>query len=310
MNYKISSFYDVPPQKINSRPQEDYLSFNKDAKAFVVADGVGLWDGIEYIKKYPNTSGSGKISKIFCQSFIKYLTKNPKANIQKAFEQSNIASATANKNRSKYNILKNKNGLFAATAAMAHIKNNVLEWAQICDSGIMVINKDGKIRLKQDSYEQLFNWPNDIKKYDTDLRILIFRSLIRNAVDKNNKAIGYGIITGEPEVNYYLKSGKLKLSPGDCVFLYTDGFTPYLEIQNFRKMIINSLSEKDLQKNINNFIQKQIAPIKNKLSNYKISPYKNTKTVEKELCSMLQNHKSAIKWAKEKSLVIIKVSDK
>ena len=126
----------------------------------------------------------------------------------------------------------------------------MLEWAHVCDAGIAVLNKNGKIKLKKDGCASYFQWPHDAGRYDFATWEFINRTIARNAVSARGKLLGYGVVTGEPEALRYVESGSFRLAVSDTVVLYTDGFTPYFSLASFRNVIAHVSSHILLQKKI------------------------------------------------------------
>lgn len=250
---EVFSFWE--PASLSKQPREDYFAFDGKSGTFVIADGVGLYEGIEYVGKYPRSSGTYRISRAFCKAFINYLTRHPKGGIQEGFRVSNAAAARINEGRSKYDVFKKHKNLFAATAAMAKIKESVLEWGQIADAGVAVIGKDGKLKFRKDNDYWRVPLPKDIGFYESSTYTFSARTFLRNAISKEGKLLGYGVITGEPEAERYLRTGKCSLTRGDIVLLYTDGFTPYIKLPSFRKTILLTDSKRGFRIAIEDLIK-------------------------------------------------------
>lgn len=291
---------------LKGRPREDFFAFDVKTGAFAVADGVGLWEGIEYTGRYPSSSGSGRLSRAFCQAFVRYFKKHPRAGIVTGFIAGNTAAKKVNRHRSKYDVFQKHRGFFAATAAMIHLKGQTLEWAHLGDAGVMVIGPKGEVRLRRDSCPNYFPWPSDVGCYKSSTWTFFARTLARNAVDKENRPMGYGVITGELEAIHYLESGALKLSPDEVVVLYTDGFTPYLEVPEFRRQISQLESEVELSRVVNDLLEKNTVHLRKALKNYRFDSRLNIEVLEERWRKILGRHFNEVRWVKEKSLLLIK----
>jgi len=289
------------------RPREDFLAYNAQQGAFVVADGVGLWEGIEYMGKYPRSSGSGRLSLAFCEAFTHHFTRHPHAKVADGFMAGNAAAKEVNRDRSKYNVFRKHRGLFAATAAMARVDGQTLHWAHICDAGVMVIGANGKVKLHKDGCRHHFPWPNDVRGYELSMWTLFVRTLVRNAISKENELLGYGVITGEPEVERYVESGTYRLSPNDIVVLHTDGFAPYLALPEFRKRIIQLESQSELRGVVEDFIEKKTASLRKALQGHRVDGRASVEVIEGKLREILGKRFREVEWAKEKSLIIVKI---
>ncbi len=239
------------------RPFEDAMKYDAASGAFAIADGVGLWEGIEYQGRYPKKSGSARIAMVFCDAFINHHKRNPNSNLLAAFRAGNAAAARVNVGRSKYDVFRKHNGLFAATAAMAIVKGHQLEWAHVCDAGVAVITKSGKLKWLKDECRNSFPTPQDIRRYELSMWTLFFRTIVRNAITPDGKANGYGVVTGEPEVERYIERGTHQLLPGESVVLFSDGFAPYMKSPSFQKLIARAKSQKEFQAGAEKFIQEK-----------------------------------------------------
>jgi len=238
-------------------PAED--TFLIDDKIFCVADGV-MRDPIspkdftgksieEILKKYPNPSGAKLAADVFCKNFIKSLRtekiKNTK-NVKKAFIQGNKAIAQLNKNYiKKVDYL--ANDYFGCVISGGVIKNKKLYWGAICDCGIRVYDKSGKIKFKTPNWMKTFETYENkyIRKKNFDWSLPQYRKLIRseyrNNIKKifNNKLISFGVLTGEKEAEYFMEFGKVDLTKGDLIVFYTDGFENTVKHSKFFDVIYN-----------------------------------------------------------------------
>jgi hypothetical protein len=289
------------------RPFEDAFKYDAKLGVFAVADGVGLWKGIEYEGRYPRNSGSKKIAQAFCSDFVRHYKNNPNSNLLSAFRAGNAAAGRVNVGRSKYDVFRKHKGLFAATAAMAVIKNKELTWAHVCDAGVAVVGKDGKLKMKKDSCQNHFPMPRDIKKYDDTTWTLFFRTIARNAVSPTGESNGYGVITGEEEVEGYIEKGAYRLLPGDSVVLFSDGFAPYLELPTFRKLIVESNLEKDFRIGAEKIIKQKTEKVEQKLRGKKIDWLASVEVIMERARAILGKDAKEFEWAKEKSIIVVKV---
>ncbi len=289
------------------RPFEDALKYDAVSGAFAVADGVGLWEGIEYQGRYPKKSGSAKIAKAFCNGFVKYHKHNPDSDILAAFRAGNHSAARINTDRSKYDVFRKHKGLFAATAAMAIIKGSRIDWAHICDAGVAIITRDGKLKMKKDDCRHSFPWPRDTKQYDMSTWTLFARTIVRNAINSNGRPQGYGVITGEPEVELFIQNGKHQLCHGESFILFSDGFAPYLELPAFRKLIANAVSENDFRVGVEKIIKEKTEKIRRKLSEKNIDWLASVEVIQKVINKILNKDIKEFEYVKEKSIIVIKL---
>jgi len=65
------------------------------------------------------------------------------------------------------------------------------------------------------------------------------RKYFRNKLDVNYIPYGYGVLTGEKDALIYIIYDKLDLENKDVVLFFTDGFLPYLDEPEFKKVILS-----------------------------------------------------------------------
>lgn len=252
MIYKISLPNDLYGHLM---PPED--SMLVEGRIFCVADGVTREPitpkNFTYIRnykessiKYPNPSGARLVSDIFCESFINYLdNKTPSVkNIKDAFIYGNKAVGKFNKKHVK-KIDYLTNDLFACVASGGIIIRNKLYWGNICDCGIIVFDKSGKIKFQTPNlmnsfikYEKKYLHKSNFNSFNPRYRIMI-RSEHRNKKAEiiNGMYSSYGALTGEKEAEEFMNFGKIKLNKGDLIIFYTDGFEDTVQHKKFFKTI-------------------------------------------------------------------------
>ncbi len=235
-------------------PPEDSMSV--EGRIFCVADGITR-DPIspkdftnlsieESLKKYPNPSGARFAADIFCELFIKSLNKKVPSlkTIRNAFIFGNKKIAELNKKHVKkvdYLV----NDFFGCVASGGAVYKNKLYWGGICDCGIIIYDKNGKVKFQTpnwmkpfEDYENKhlrkkdFNWP--MAKYRK-----MIRSEYRNNAKKivNNKCVSYGALTGETAAKKFMNFGEIDLNKGDLIVFYSDGFESTVQHKKFFKMI-------------------------------------------------------------------------
>lgn len=244
-------------------PQEDFLLESKKYPIFVVADGVTLIQYILNSEPYPNPSPAGDVAKIFCQEFIKAAETQ-----YETFTDTDMADCfvQANKAVQKYNTecgrTKNtvdywKNDFYAATAAFVVIKDTLVYWGSICDSYVTHI-QNGKVIFSSPQCSALKETDGPVfsgDPHDRKTKTIFTWKTKRNGINKENKRIGYGVITGEKESEKYLSSGKFKLKADDTVVLFTDGFEDFLKLPDFTSLLTTWPT--DLESRIKNFTKKK-----------------------------------------------------
>lgn len=211
--------------------KEDASAIDDENGIFVVADGVHLREGIEYKGRYPNPSPAGRLAKKFCDNFLKYARG---VSIEKNFSEANRSVFSINKKRNKLATFSEAKAYFAATGAFGRIKNRVLEWGNICDSGVVIIDAKNKVTFWQ--FDHSHHGPCDelLKGYSVLDVSYMLRTIFRNAISSRGEKLGYGVITGESLAEAYAHFGKRLLRKGDIVVFATDGFEKYLGEKSFR----------------------------------------------------------------------------
>jgi len=231
-------------------PPEDSLL--TEGKIFCVADGITR-DPISKkdftnlsIEKawglYPNPSGARFAADTFCETFVKFLNKKTPSikNVQNAFILGNRAIANLNKiNIKKIDYL--ANDFFGCVASGGVITNNKLYWGGICDCGIIIYDKNGKITFHTPNWMKPFTDYEKINLQKSDYNFArpkyrkMIRSEYRNNAKKiiNNKCVSYGALTGEKDATKFMNFGEVKLNKGDLVVFYTDGFEDIVQHKKF-----------------------------------------------------------------------------
>lgn len=244
--------------------KEDAWEISLKYPIFAIADGVALrGKGKEY---YPIPSPALKVAKIFCQEAIKFSERNYQnfslRKIKKVFEFTNKKIKDFNKKRGITKERKDFNywnvDFYHCTAAFALIKDEKLYWGKICDSEIFVYDQKGNLKFQSPS-ASIFKpgpWDKKIAQFQqgTPEREAQARKIYRNRLDKKNKPYGYGVLTGEESALYYLSKGVINLTKGDIIFLFTDGFRDYFDLEEFKKALSNW---KNLEKTIKRLSQTQ-----------------------------------------------------
>lgn len=235
-----NTFDNIKTIGFNFPIEDQFYANNTEA---IVADGItrdpiGISDfskcsGEDFIKNYPRPSGGELAAKVICDTF----SKTNGSLVDSLIECNNSVKILNDKYVPNCDYL--ENDYYGSTAACISIQNDMLNYAYICDSGVIVYDKEGNIRFKTDDDKEIYSDPviNNIgiPWYLKEARKIV-RSEYRN--NPNNKA-SYGALTGESNAIHYIRSGQLKLLNGDIILVYSDGFTNYLTDRDFINHLIN-----------------------------------------------------------------------
>ena len=137
-----------------------------------------------------------------------------------------------------------ENDYYGAVASCICIKDNILNYAYICDCGVIVYDKIGNIKFKTEDDKELYSDPyiNNIGiPWNLPEARKIVRSEYRNNINKvvDGNCISYGALTGEESAINFIRSGQLKIEEGDIIIVYSDGVSYYLTDKEFINHIIN-----------------------------------------------------------------------
>lgn len=203
----------------------------------------------EILKKYPNPSGAKLVADVFCKSFSKtVLRKSPTMElVKKAFIAANNNIAKINK-KHIHNVDYLVNDFYGCVASGGVILGNKLYWGGISDCGIIVFDKNGKVKFQTE------NWMSDFVDYENKyLKTRDFnwakpkyRKMIRSEFRNNStqiineKLVSYGVLTGEKTATAFMNFGEVKLDKKDLIVFYTDGFEDTIKRKDFFKKIYSN----------------------------------------------------------------------
>lgn len=235
------------PAYFANLPQEDYLRASARYPIYAVADGVTLLEWIIEGRPYPRPSPAGEVSRIFCEAAAHaaeaaYDAIASPEDIRRIFAAGNeaVAHYQAAEGRTKETVDYWHTDFFAATAAIAVIKDGVVYWGSICDSYVIRLDSTGRVLSKTpicDSLAEAAPTPYEGIAGDLAARTKYRWRHLRNRLDAAGKRVGYGVITGEPEALAYVSVGAWPLAEGDRVAVLTDGFEEYLEESDFTALL-------------------------------------------------------------------------
>lgn len=232
-------------------PVEDQC-YATDEEA-IVADGitrdpVGISDlnsisFTEMLKLYPRPSGGELAAKTITEVF-----KESKGTIKERLIACNNAIKKLNKKYIKQcDYL--QHDYYGAVAASIQIKDNILEYAYICDCGIIVYDKNGNIKFQTKDDKELYSDPY-INKINIpwnlpEARVIVRRDFRNNPNNiQNGICVSYGAITGEKNAEQFIRTGQITLEKNDIIAVYSDGFVNFLKDTTFINEILHFNKEK------------------------------------------------------------------
>lgn len=219
----------------------------------IVADGitrdpVGISDlnsisFTEMLKLYPRPSGGELAAKTITEVF-----KESKGTIKERLIACNNAVKKLNKKYIKqFDYL--QHDYYGAVAASIQIKDNILEYAYICDCGIIVYDKNGNIKFQTKDDKELYSDPY-INKINIpwnlpEARVIVRRDFRNNPNNiQNGICVSYGAITGEKNAEQFIRTGQITLEKNDIIAVYSDGFVNFLKDTTFINEILHFNKEK------------------------------------------------------------------
>lgn len=234
-------------------PIEDAY-YAKDTLA-VVADGItrdpiGIPDLSkasfeEQLKRYPRPSGGEIAAKIVCSTFAEntfYKTLK---------EKMVLANQKIKECNQRYNPFCDylENDYYGTVCACAEIIDQTLFYSYICDCGVIVYDKQGKVKFQTTDEKENISDPY-IRKIGIPWNLPEARKMVRKEYRnnpyqiRNGKCVSYGTLTGEESAELFIREGDISLEDGDLIVVYSDGFTNFLHEEDFKKILLH-FHEKD-----------------------------------------------------------------
>ena len=250
-----NTFDNIKTIGLNFPIEDQYYANENEA---IVADGItrdpiGISDFSkcterEFLEKYPRPSGGELAAKEVCETFSK-----TKGSLIDRLTESNVSVKNLNK-KYIYECDYLENDYYGTVASCISIEDDILNYAYICDCGVIVYDKNGNIKFKTENDKELYSDPYinsiGISWYLPETRKIVrkeYRNNLNNIV--NGNCVAYGELTGEESAINFIRTGQLKLDEGDIIIVYSDGLSYYLNDIDFINHIIN-FNEKNFVKYI------------------------------------------------------------
>lgn len=240
-----NTFDNIATSNCNFPIEDQFYASENEA---IIADGItrdpigisdfSLCTKQDFLEKYSRPSGAELAAKVICDTF----SKTQGTLMEKLIECNKNVHILNEKYINKCDYL--QNDYFGAVASCVNIENNILNYAYICDCGIIVYDQLGNIKFQTEDDKEKYSDPF-IKNIGIpwnlpEARIIVRRDY-RNNLDniQNDKCVSYGAITGERDAIEFIRDGRLSLKNGDLILLYSDGFINFLHDKEFIKQLLN-----------------------------------------------------------------------
>lgn len=246
MNTQIQTFHfssSFPNKPV--RPDEDFLLVKENTLA--VFDGVTLL----FQDPYPNPSPAYDVSQIAAETIAEVIAQDVSQGtaslLSKVFKE-------ANSRVKEYN---NRLGITSKTVdhlsrqyastvgAFGFFANGILHFAQINDSGVMVLDPLGSREVDfVINSKPLINYLTDLEKAgkfqpgSKEEHIFVRSQVVNNRnLFYQGQKIDFGVMNGQDEAVNFLHFGCCNVVSGQIALFYTDGFLPFVYDKEFIKVL-------------------------------------------------------------------------
>ena len=253
-----NTFDNIKSIGIDFPTEDQYYASDNEA---VVADGItrdpiGISDLSkcsikEFVDNYPRPSGAELAAREVCDSF----SHSSGSLKERLIIANKDVKELNNKYLDKCDYL--ENDYYGTVASCISIKDDKLNYAYICDCGVIVYDKDGNIKFKTEDDKELYSDPY-INKIGIPWNLPEARKIVRSEYRNNlnnvvdGKCVSYGALTGEEDAIHFIKEGNIHLDNDDTIVVYSDGLSNYLNDKEFINLLLNF--DKD---NFEDFIEKK-----------------------------------------------------
>lgn len=217
---KIDSLCDKGSGRVN----EDTLLITADNKRF------GVYDGASPLVPYLDTKG--KTGAMIAAALAREAFLQERKSLLDAARKAN--ADIRNAMRAATIDLSQKTALWATSAAVVELhgvqdKPDFADWIQIDDTLILAIYKDGSHKLlaehQDHDQETLHMWQKIVRDQRVEVRGSLQSPAMQQQFLKIRRTmnVNYGAIDGEPEMESFLRHGRLDLHNVAHLLLFTDG---------------------------------------------------------------------------------------
>jgi len=211
--------------RVNHLLDQGIGRLNEDA-IFLGARRFGVFDGASSLDGYADEQGrtGGYLASHIVQNTFETFAGSLVETSLEANRRIGAAMAAGNIDPGR------KEGLWCSTMAIVEIDiaNEKLEWAQIADSLIVAIGRDGTHEaLIRDDYDHdrgvMQRWNELARKRIENIRVELNDDIVRLRRTAN---VNYGVLNGDPSAAKFLRTGSASLHDVAHVLLFTDGMIP------------------------------------------------------------------------------------
>ena len=206
--------YTIRNTKIADKPNEDLFFFDKKTGFVLLLDGVSR-DKINGI--YPDPSPAAEAAKIIQEeSYAYYMQHIPAVNNPEDLLIS--AAMTANEKVLEYNKSKKLTFLAGAVGIFGSLQNGDFHYLYIGDCYGRIICGESVSIFTTCQTENIAKHKKEYTTYQ-----------IRNEICNNpGHACGYGVMNGDPNASFFMRTGLIRREQYDRIVLSSDGPEDYL----------------------------------------------------------------------------------
>ncbi len=219
------------------KPNEDFYKADDTLGIYILADGITSTPAAG--EQYPSPSGGELTARLFCDTVYEQLCAategiNP-ASLRAASLTANRAIQALNTRQRRYELANFLNiDYFGCVGTVVAIAQNTLHLAHVGDGMVFLARHNHLQRLTSNQTQNVTEYKKTAQTQPNfsarELTIAIRRDFRNHsqATGQNGEPVGYGVYTGQENVQDFIQIEKNPLQPGDAVLLLSDGFSPIM----------------------------------------------------------------------------------
>lgn len=226
-------------------PVEDSYAFDRNLNISAVADGVSrdlangrvvrknIFGAIDAIMNYQRPSPAKAVSEFAVKHFVEKVRKYGQGEITFNNIMKEISEGISDWNSNNMGSIDYlANDYAGCTFAGGALHKDTLTWVQICDAGVAILDKDGNLKFRTENdgpaKHDEYIWGHEKMKgltWDMPEARRHVRGYFRNNVElrDRDKPSTFGVLTGEDDALYFVRTGQRTVEPEDSILFYTDG---------------------------------------------------------------------------------------